>query len=209
MKRTLWALILALLFILLLYAATPSNAARLPIVTFRGYDGALEDLVEGYLVDDSADLWFTPGLLTWQAYRRSAPVSFTTRAIWQSAGVLEATAAYNNVNLSDVAGGIALIACTDVGRTAWIQPPGGHWLKTRVADCTQRWHSYYHVVYVQSAVELQYSLAEQLNATGYNAQGGVGIWGMRVCMVEAHPESACAGNAVDFTNWWLGVVDFE
>ena len=207
MKRTLWALILALLFILLI--THPSSAATLPVVTFRGYEGELSDLVQGYLVDDTADLWYTPGLLTWQAYRRQAPHYFSTRAIWQSDGVLEATAQYNGVDLSDVAGGIALIACTDVGRTAWIQPPGGHWLKTRVADCTHRLHSYFHVVNVQSAVELQYSLAEQLNATGYNARGGVGIWGMNVCMTDGHPESACAGQAVNFTDWWLGVIDFE
>lgn len=208
MKRLLVTVILAV-FLLCLLLPLSVGAARLPIVTFRGYDGNLTDLVDGYLLDDSANLWFTPGLITWQTYRRQAPQFFSTRAIYQSRGVMEATAQYNGVNLSDVAGGIALIACTDVGRTAWIQPPGGHWLKTRVADCTHRLHSYFHVAYVQSAVELQYSLAEQLNATGYNTRGGVGIWGLNVCMVEAHPESICMGHAPDFTDWWLGAVDFE
>jgi hypothetical protein len=195
---------LVLLFILF---ASPASARTLPIVTFRGYDGDIADLREGYLVDDTVDLWLTPGLPSRHTYYTPSPVHFSTRALWQNRGVMQASARYNGVDLSDVAGGIALMSPTDVGRFAFVRAHGGDWTATRVGDTVNRLHLYYHVATVRSAVELSYELAEQLGVLGYNAHGGVGAWEFEVCV--SNDLSACAGAPIPYTDWFLSVLRFE
>lgn len=190
---------------LLLALYMPSSpCAGTPDVTFRHYTGDFADLREGYCMGDpSGGVWFVTGLIAWQTYQTPSPVHFTTRALWQSRGVIEMSSAYHGVDLSDVFDGVALMSPADVGRTAWVRVPGGPWYKVRSGDAAAREHLWYHVFIVHSGIELGYELALELGAPGG------GLWGLEVCVTEGNPDLVCAGVPVDYETWFRTVLRYE
>lgn len=198
-----------LLFLFLIplptHATTPCNPNH-PTVTFEAYAGDIQLLMDGYFLWDGVDCWWTPGVIT-TSFWMDTPLHYTTRALWQSEGVMESTAEWKGISLSEVAGGIALNSCAYDGQLAHIRPPNFDWIAVKVVDCANRLHTYYHAVPVDSALELNYALAESLGIVDHvNNGGGIGLYGMEVCLTEL---SLCSGNGVDYKNWFLDHVQYE
>ena len=197
-----------MILVLILCAATPTEARDVPIVTFRGYDGELTELRDGFYLDDSVNLWWIDGLVNHHTYYTPSPTYFHTRAIWMSPGVMTASAQYNGVDLSDVAGGVALMSPSDVGKTVFVRVPGGEWLTVRVGDTVQRIHMEFHIEIVDSGIELDYELAQRTGVlTHVNQYGGVGMYGFEVC--TASSPAHCTGQPVDYETWFTSMVRYE
>ena len=135
------------------------------------------------------------------------PTYYSTRAICQADGVIEATAALKGLSLLDVAGGIAINSCDYDGQIAHVRPPNGHWTRVRVVDCVKREHAYYHSVTVWSALELSYQLALQFNVIDHNPGGGVGMYDFEVCLSETLDN--CHGIGVPYRDWFIESIRYE
>lgn len=200
--RRLW-IILLVLFGIFPIQAQESICNGLPIVTFDGWQGDLNALLGGFCVDDTQNLYYQPGLPTWQSHN-GVPLYFTTRAIWQAQGVIERTAAFNGVNLDGYEGAVALNSCAMVGNTVWVRRNATErWIRAIDADCSANAHVYYHAVAVGSGIELSYQLAE---AFGEFDTPGIGLYGFEVC--TGNPDSDCLSNPVDYSQWFLENVQF-
>lgn len=173
-------------------------------VTFSHYAGRWDDLRAGYCMEDpSGRQWHIPGLVSWDTWQTPSPTHFTTRALYQSPGVIERSAAYHNVSLSDVFDGVSLMSPADVGRTLWVRHAGGRWYKARSGDAVAREHMWYHAFVVNSGIEFGYELAVELGAIGG------GAWDIEVCVTDARPEFVCAGDPVDYGDWLRSIMRFE
>lgn len=199
-------LLIILIFVLGLFGSVDARGMcfNLPIVGFDGWRGDLSPLLDGFCVDDGVDLWYQEGLPTWRSHN-DVPVYFSTRAIWQSQGVIERSAAYNGVILDGFEGAVALNSCEMVGSTVWIRRNNAEaFLRTVAADCAHVAHVYYHSVYVDSGIELQYELAQRL---GMFEAETVGIYGFEVCTVL--DVNQCVGQPVDYREWFLTNLRFR
>ena len=172
-------------------------STQMPTVAFEGgYSGDPADLRAGYFVRDLAGCWWTPRLLTY-GFWDATPLVFSTRAIWQADGVIEATAAMKGIDLSDVAGGIAINSCAHDGETAWLTFPDAHSIETRIVDCAYREHVYYRTRSLHSALEVSYDIAEQNGILTHVPEGGgVGMFGVVVCIRDTLAE--CIDAPVDY-----------
>jgi hypothetical protein len=180
-----------------------------PVVTFAGWRGDTAALVDGFCVRDEAGAFYWQEGLPDANTHNSLPVHFETRAIWQSGGVIEATAAMNGVDLAGYAGAVALNPCAWVGSSVYVRPNATEaWMRVVVADCVRREHLEYHAVAVESGIELGWELAQQLGVTTHvNEWGGVGMYDFEVC--AGIPEMDCAGTPVNYTAWYLDTVRYE
>jgi hypothetical protein len=202
-------LILSLLLILPASAVAQADCNGFPIVTFSGWSGEMAALRHGFCVqDETGALYWQDGLPDWNSHNQM-PVYFQTRAIWQSRGVIEQTAALNGVDLTPFDGAVALNSCALVGSTVYVrQNATERWIEVVVADCVKRDHLHYHTVAVESGIELQWELAEALGVTTHiNEWGGVGMYGFEVCL--GLPMVDCIGTPVDYTDWYLEHVMYE
>ena len=207
MKRLLLTVILAVICVL--YMATPVASRGYPIVSFQPYHGSYDDLLNGYWFDDSLQWWWNDGLPSRHTYYMPAPIHFSTRALWQSPNMIQHTAAYNGVDLSDVIDGLSLMSPADVGKTVWVRVPGGVWIRSRNADAVWREHAIYHILYNDSGLEMGYILAEQTGVLTYRTPyGGIGMPGVEVCVTEGDPHAVCAGAPVDYSTWWESNLRF-
>jgi len=120
---------------------------------------------------------------------------------------MESTAAWKGIDLSDVSGAIAINSCSYDGSLAHIRPPNFDWIAVKVVDCVARVHAWYHSIPVDSALELNYALAESLGITDHtNENGGIGMYNVSVCLTDL---SLCQENAVQYKEWFLTHVQFE
>lgn len=199
-------------FLLLLLGApiqAQSPCAELPTVTFAGWPGDSALIKQGFcLLDEVGDLYYQPGLPDWETYNRLPPY-FHTRAIWQNEGVIEGSAAYNNVALNGSSGFVALNSPIYVGSTVWVRQNSAEtWLEVVVADTVKREHQYYHAVAVGSGIELGWELAEAFGLTRHsNDDGSIGFYEFEVCVAPVLEE--CTGTPVDYSAWYLDNVRFE
>lgn len=197
-----------ILLILIFFALSfplPTRATEchdtIPTVTFAGWTGESSELRRGFFVWDEVNCWKIPSLPLVD-YSQHTPPYFETRAIWQSSGVIEVSAAFNGLDMNGVDGFVALNNCDLVGSDVSVRAPGHNWLRVRVADCVMPVHEYYHAVYVGSGIELSWELAHHYGAFDQdNPGGGVGIYGFEVCVVEP-----CSGTPVNYTEWYLEQV---
>lgn len=199
-------LLIILIFVLGLFGSVDARGMcfNLPIVGFDGWRGDLSPLLDGFCVDDGVDLWHQEGVPTWHSHN-AVPDYFTTRAIWQNRGVIEASAAYNGLVLDGFDGAVALNSCAMVGSTVWVRKNASEpFLRTIVADCSQVVHVYFHTVYVDSGIELSYELAEHY---GMFEADTVGLYGFEVCTVES--VSLCVGDPVDYRDYFLENLEFR
>lgn len=189
--------------------AAQGDCSGFPVVTFRGWEGDLSALRSGFCVrDESGNLFWQEGLPDWDSHN-ALPDHFQTRAIWQARGVIEQTAALNNVDLGGYEGAVALNSCASVGSSVYVRRNASErWIEVVVADCVKREHLEYHTVAVESGIELQWELAEMLGITTHvNEWGGVGMYGFEIC--TGLPLVDCAGAPVDYTEWYLERVRYE
>lgn len=198
-----WIILLLALFGINIVQAQEPDCNGLPIVTFDHWGGNLDSLRRGFCVDDTVNLWYQDGLPTWQSHN-AVPLYFSTRAIWQDYGAIEASAGYNGVSLEGFEGAVALNSCDFVGSTAWIRRNAAQrFLRVVAADCAAREHVYFHTVYVLSGIELSYQLAEYF---GEFEESGVGLYGFEVC--TATDVNQCVGVPVDYRQWFLDNLIF-
>lgn len=176
------------------------NCDQLPVVSFFGYDGNLDDLLDGYCVEG----YYIPALITGDFYYKEPPHDFVTRALFQTDGLLEQTAAMNNIDWSNCDGLIALMSPATLGWRMYIQmPDSDQWYCVIQADVVKREHYYFHVVWHQSALELNYDLAEHLGVVDMvNPDKSRYTYGMRVCIVSENPQDVCVGEAPNFIDWF-------
>lgn len=193
--------LILVLFLIISPHRTHANEChdQLPTVTFAGWEGDHAALRRGFYIWDEVDCWHIPPM---PLVDRNTPTYFETRAIWMSEGVIEVSATFNGLDMNGVEGFVALLNCDLVGRTIMIRPPGGQWIRVRVADCVMPEHEFYHAVYVDSGLELSWELAHRFGAFDQqNPGGGVGIYGFEVCLVDI-----CSGDPVNYTEWYLDEV---
>ena len=56
-----------------------------------------------------------------------APKMSFGNVVWYAQGVMEATAQWRHLDLSDYVDGIAMISPADIGKTVWLKRPGHNW----------------------------------------------------------------------------------
>ncbi len=197
MRKTM--LITTLIFLVGSNSALQANAicAGVPDVSQFGWDGDLSQLIDGYCVEGR----YTPDLITREFYNQSPPNVFETRALYQSEGLLEETAALNQLRWDDKRGLIALMSPATVGWAMNIQlPESSEWIPVIQADNVKREHYYDHVIWNQSGLELNYALAQELGVIErVNEDGSRYRYGVKVCIY---------GNALDCTDDPISFVDW-
>lgn len=210
-KRACRMRVVSLLLLLLTTFAAPAAATDCPItVPLFGYSGDLGDLVGGYCNWDGLH---TPGLITESFYWTPTPQNIITRAVFQNAGVIEATAALKSIDLSDVDGnGIAFYTPSMAGWKVWLMPPDTNdWslsVPARIVDVDTRVETDYHVFWMRSGLELNYRLAQEWGVPDYVQPNGDRYPMIRVCVTNDHPEIICAGEPVELRQWYIDNARF-
>lgn len=166
----------------------------------------MDELIGGYCVEGL----YVPNLITGGFFYTPPPIYFETRALYQNAGLLEASAEMNHIDWSDCDGLVALMSPATVGWRFWMQmPDSDEWLCVIQADYVKREHYYFHVVWHQSALELNYDLAKRLGVVDQvNDDGSLYTYGVKIC-ISAVPETDCVGEAPSFENWFWENVRYE
>ncbi len=124
---------------------------------FRG-DGFLD---RGYCV---------PGEIALKTQFVKSPTRFYGVGSSYAPGIMEWMCAYNG-GCKGYKGGVALMSCGDVGRTAWIKVADDRpWYgPMKVVDCSQPFHAYVNVVELGLAVEWGAKTAEVLGVKASSA----------------------------------------
>lgn len=197
-------LIALFLFPFALPASADNCSDKLPTVTFAGWHGNDAALEDGYFVYDDHHCWYVPQDIPLVEWLPETPAHYSTRAIWMADGVIEISATFNQLTMEGVEGFVALTDCSRVGSDIWVRPPQQEWARVRVADCAMPEHEYFHIVYVDSGIELSYELAQHWGVINHrNPDGGIGVYGFEVCLTAL---DLCNGTPVDYRQWYLDTV---
>jgi len=157
-------------------------------------------LENGYC--DVYDYW-VPGLVTNTTWMTNMPEYSIGSFSWYNQGIMEDKMARLGYDPNAVFG-IAVQSCEDVGRTAWLRPPGMEWQGPfPVVECGFREHMYTRVVHMEMAGELGFNLARQWGLVDViDGERIVSAW--RIDNVEIflgsspHPQ----GKPVNYVEWW-------
>ena len=181
--------LVALLLILFAQSAQPAQASRCD---------ERKPLDPGWYCEFG---YWIPGMVTWHSWMTEPPRHFTTRALFQNDGVLEATAALHDIPLKGAEGYVALNSPATLGWMVWLQSPlDGTWIPTRDADSAKREDIYFHTVYASSGIELSYTLAQRLGVVDWVNEDGTRYPTLAICISDDPPELTpeCAGEAVNY-----------
>lgn len=113
------------------------------------------DCKNGDAIDGFIDRGFcVPGVITKRTHYVRSPSRFYGVGSSYAPGVMEWMCSYNG-GCDGYKGGVALMSCGDVGRTAWIKVADDRpWYgPLKVVDCSQPFHAYVNVAVYGLAVE--------------------------------------------------------
>ena len=168
---------------------------------FNGYWWRDESWVPGYV---SRDTWFMP-----------APIWSEGKAVYYAPGVMEATAAYRDLDLTGYMDGVAMASPADIGRDVWLKLPDGEWEGPYlVVDCAKRGDIYPITVGRGEVVEVGFRTAERWGMVNYT---GGNSWEVFDHVIEGTQVSfvypdlldfPTAPEMVDFPDWWLEKAEF-
>jgi len=115
-----------------------------------------DDIRDGYrLPEEWSGGYCVPGMITDDAWLYRSPRQFFGLMSSYAPWVMEAQIIYRGLDPDEVRG-VALMSCSDIGRTVWLRRPEvGTWEGPFVAvDCSQKNHMYYHEVGMGLVVEI-------------------------------------------------------
>lgn len=149
-----------------------------------------------------------PGLVSERTYNTPPPQHFTTRALYQAEGVMEATARLNGFDGTEDY--IALMPPMTRGWHVFLRRnPAEVWRGVRVVDVVKREDYYMSSILMHSGVELSWTLATEWGVQGLtNAQGDRYLWGLELCIANERPDDFCTGEAVDYEAWLRSILTF-
>ncbi len=174
----------------------------------RGGSEDWEVLALGYC--DHLGRW-VPGLVTFESWVREAPAHSIGNVVWYNPGIMEATAEHVGFSLEGYLDGIAMMSCSDFGKTAWLRRPGLTWEGPyAVVDCASRVDIFSAVYYHGEVAEVGYQTALSWGMVeSVDDRRIVNQWILHD--VEVFVGEAPSGDesvAVDYAGWWLDQVVF-
>lgn len=141
-----------------------------------------------------------PGVVSFKTQQLSTPSLIVGVADSYGPGMMELVA--DNTGRyygSEYVGAVALMLCSDVGSSVWLQRPGGDFEGPfYVMDCSRPVDLYGIIVYSGIVVEVDYNTAVR--------------WGTFVVpgvVVSKLPPGQINGEPVNFRSWFLSNVTFE
>jgi hypothetical protein len=164
----------------------------------------LQFLEHGYCFEG----YWIPGLVSRRTYNAIPPTYFQGRALYQERGVMEETARIKGYDGTEHY--IALLPPVTAGWGGFIQMPGSSdWIPVRVVDVVKREHYYFQAMYNHAAMELSYTLAEQLGVIDmFTPHMGKFAWGVKFCATDHDPAAACQGEPPLFEDWFKDNLSF-
>ena len=172
-------------------------------VSYWGWGKSPRLLEKGYC--DHMGYWI-PGYISNDFYWNQRVDHFVTRALWQSEGQIELTAAQKGIDIQTAgfADGVAVpwyIPAREFA-SVWLKRPESDWeqMPFLALDCPRQEHQYHHVMIMDSGIELGYRTAEAwgLIEAAMNGQG-YGLYGVEVCIGNLNK---CAEEPVDLGSWY-------
>jgi len=120
------------------------------------------NLFNGYWWRDEG---FVPGMITRETHFISSPPLTAGYSTYYAEGLMEATAKYMGLDLTDYVDGVAMMSCADIGQTVWIKSYHdlfegweGPFL---VVDCAE-WDDHYAIsIFRKEIVEVGYKTAKR------------------------------------------------
>jgi hypothetical protein len=163
MRATAGALaILGLAVIAAAPTPTPTNAPTPTAVQVPWIVNCEDDIkANGYLFEG----YCVPGEITYEASRFAQPRYFGGAMSSYAEGVMEKVAANRGMGLGGYEGGVALMGCGDIGKSAYIRRPGHDWDGPfLVVDCSGRSGLYEYILIRRLAVEVDFQTAKRYGA---------------------------------------------
>lgn len=160
--------------------------------------GSMDDLIGGFCLDG----YVSPGLPTYSFWNTQIPQNSITRALYQSPGVLEETAAL--LGFDGTEDYINLMSPSMSGAHVFIQfPDNATWIPVRNVSGVMREHLDHHYRVLRSGLELSYALAERHGVIDYwNDELDERYPQVRICIANEAPEVLCAGEPQKLTEWY-------
>lgn len=139
-------------------SATPAPTPT-PVSVPWTVDCRDESKENGYAFDG----YCVPGMVTYETARFSHPQYFGGAMSSYAEGVMERVASNRGRGLGGYKGGAALMGCGDLGKSAYVRPPGGDWYgPLLVVDCSGRSGLYVYILIKRLAIEVDYDTAKHL-----------------------------------------------
>lgn len=154
-----------------------------------------DDPYNGYLYRGDC----IPGVITNESWLFRYPSVSSGRVVYYAAGVMEDVAANRSMSAPNgYRGMIALMSCSEVGRSVWLNTAGvvsGPYL---VTDCTRDYGMFRNLGYYEVSVEVGWEVYQDLESRG--------LWnGLAVVCFS----SACPASGVWLQSYWLNLVEFQ
>jgi hypothetical protein len=156
---------------------------------------------------------WVPGLVSQETRFAPLPQVVQGGAVFYGPGVMEATAEYYGLSLTDgVVDGVSLLTCAEIGQKVWLKRPGHAWEGPfMVSDCAQRDDLYAFVVYREEVVEVGFKTAVKWGlATPLSGKPWYKVhrWRVDDVQVSRVPPWGIDTAPVDMQDWFESVLTF-
>ncbi len=165
---------------------------------------------------------FVPGMITRETHFLAAPPYTMGMAVYYAEGLMEATAHYRGLDLSDYVDGVAMMSCADIGQTVWIRRYRHQWLLPDYPDANERfdwegpflvvdcaeWDDHYAIaVFREEVIEVGWKTAQRW---GMAQPGAWNEWtqGVRVFKSRTKPPERVMPGVYWYPDWFEEVARF-
>jgi hypothetical protein len=174
---------------------------------------------------------WVPGLISMETWFTPAPEHSRGAAVFYGPGMMEGTARWRGMDLSNYLGGVALMSPADIGQTVWLKRPGEAWEGPYlVVDCAARQDMWPVIMARGEVVEVDFDTATRWGmVTPVNVSKGeykVHKWQIEIQVLKSkyRPETGPGGflgrdvgyllsahklsSPVDYVSWFEGIARF-